>query len=62
MCRTCSHRAYRVRSKNGGNFALWGCVAKKISFGNNADWLSGVNLPKKCGKYENGEKNNPALV
>lgn len=47
QCHTCIHRALR----SIGNFALWGCLKRKIKFGNDADWYAGKSQPKTCTDY-----------
>lgn len=48
QCHTCIHRALR----SVGNFALWGCLKRKIRFGNDTDWYAGKNQPIKCEDFE----------
>lgn len=48
QCHTCIHRALR----SIGNFALWGCLKRKIRFGNDTDWYAGKNQPKSCAEFE----------
>lgn len=48
QCHVCTHRALR----SIGNFALWGCLKRKIKFGNDTDWYAGKNQPKSCAEFE----------
>ena len=47
ICHTCDNRALRQI----GGFAIWGCLKRKIRFGDDTDWKAGKNQPKSCVDY-----------
>lgn len=47
LCQGCAHHAFRVVTKPPVHFTSWGCLLKKLRFGDNKE-AGQVARPKKC--------------